>query len=481
MPSHFCSHKIICALALPLILLCALSIRAQTDEAFGDEAADPVKLFERGQDAHAKGDFKLALEFYEGALKVRPEFPEAEYQKGAALFSLERLPEAERAFRRAAGLRKDWSLPHVALGSLLMRTSRDREAEPFFRRAIELDAKNSVALLNLATLRARSGATNEAVELARRATTIENAPASVWAARGMFERAAGDKRSAATSLDRALSLDPNDINARAERAELRAEAKDFEGAIEDLKTALRLSPSNTSLSIRLARFYSEAGQSEEALRILDALDGAAVRSSELTALRNTIAANSENEKEARVALEKLLASDPHNALVLARLGSIYRTIDPQRSLEYYRRAAEIEPRNVEHATGYAAALVQGRRFAEAATILRRIIAIVPDSYVAHANLATALDELKRYDEALAEYRWINQARPDLAITHFFIARDLDLLGEYEEALAAYETFLARADAQKNQLELEKVKLRLPSLRNQIKRGEGSKRKRKDER
>ena len=47
---------------------------------------------------------------------------------------------------------------------------------------------------------------------------------------------------------------------------------------------------------------------------------------------------------------------------------------------------------------------------------------------------------------------------------------------YREALAAYETFLARADAQKNQLEIDKVNLRLPSLRNQIKRGEGPKKK-----
>ena len=45
---------------------------------------------------------------------------------------------------------------------------------------------------------------------------------------------------------------------------------------------------------------------------------------------------------------------------------------------------------------------------------------------------------------------------------------------YEEALAEYETFLARADTGVNQLEIEKVNLRLPLLRSQIKRGEGVK-------
>ena len=125
-------------------------------------------------------------------------------------------------------------------------------------------------------------------------------------------------------------------------------------------------------------------------------------------------------------------------------------------------------------TGYAAALIQARRFAEATAILRRIISVAPDSYVAHANLATALYEQKRFAESLVEYEWLAHARPEIAATYFFIATAHDYLGEYPEALSAYEKFLAVANAQQNQLEIEKVKLRLPALRNQIKRGEGAK-------
>ncbi|PYT00235.1 MAG: hypothetical protein DMF65_08680, partial [Acidobacteria bacterium] len=63
---------------------------------------------------------------------------------------------------------------------------------------------------------------------------------------------------------------------------------------------------------------------------------------------------------------------------------------------------------------------------------------------------------------------------ELAVVQFFIATAHDQLGEYEEALDAYEAFLSRADARTNELEIEKVNLRLPSLRKQIKRGEGVK-------
>lgn len=480
---RFRTHAIIYACALSLTLLCASRALAQTDEAFGDDASDPVKLFGRGQEAHARGDLKLALEFYEGAIKLRPEFPEAELQRGAALVALNRLPEAEKAYRRAIELRKDWALPYTALATLLITVNRESEAESLLRRALELDVKSYVTLDALARLRLRAGDTREALALARRATDDKEATASAWVVRGVAEHAAGDKAAAAASLDRALQMQPDNLPALEERADLRAEAGDYEHAINDLQAVLRVRPSDKDISLTLARFYDQAGRADEARRVRQTLglsETAGAPAEGATSVIGTPdeieAANSDDPVKARVALEKLLARNPRNAALLARLGASYRTTDPQRSLDYYRRAAEIEPRNAAYATGYAAALVQARRFIEAAMILRRIIAAAPDTYAAHANLATALYESKQFSEAIHEYGWLLKAKPDLTVAYFFIATAHDFLGEYPEALAAYETFLVRADAQKNQLEIEKIHLRLPSLRNQIKRGEGAKRK-----
>ena len=70
-----------------LLSVCSC-VSAQTGDAFGDDATDPVRLFERGQSAQARGEFVKAIGYYEQALKVRPEFPEAEFQRGSALASL---------------------------------------------------------------------------------------------------------------------------------------------------------------------------------------------------------------------------------------------------------------------------------------------------------------------------------------------------------------------------------------------------------
>ena len=100
----------------------------------------------------------------------------------------------------------------------------------------------------------------------------------------------------------------------------------------------------------------------------------------------------------------------------------------------------------------------------------------PDNYVARANLATALYEAKRYADAIPEYEWILTAKPEIVVAHYFIATSHDYLGEYPEALVSYEKFLSVADPRTNQLEIDKVKLRLPTLRRQIQLGEGVKKK-----
>jgi tetratricopeptide (TPR) repeat protein len=147
-----------------------------------------------------------------------------------------------------------------------------------------------------------------------------------------------------------------------------------------------------------------------------------------------------------------------------------------KSQDYYYRALQIEPKNTRYAIGYAAALVQARHFPEAETVLRRVLAVTPDDYTAHANLALALYEMKRFAEALPEYEWLARAKPEIPATYFFIATAHDNLAQYPEALDAYQRFLAHADPATNKLEIDKVNLRLPTLRAQIQRGQGAKKK-----
>lgn len=430
------------------------------------EEEDPVMLFNQGQDAHEKGDLKAALKFYDEAIKLAPEFPEAEYQRGNVLNSLGKSAEAEKAFRRALELRENWNLPLTALGVILVDTNNFAEAEKVLTKAIESDAQNFPAFSALTDLRIRSKADPKVLkELLTKLQTLTSTtkpPASIWIARADLENALNDKVATKTSLSRAILIEPLNKSALMRRADIAIAEADSATATEIAANLVKIVPDSAELKILRAKILTIEGKSPEALKILDSI--ANPPSEAMTLREQIIARSSVNVAD----LEKHLEKNPKDVISLGRLCVLLRKENPAKALEYCRRASAADPENINHAIGFGAALVQFKKFEEAVSLFRKVIQIAPDNYAAHTNLATALFELKRFEEAKTEYFWVAKNRPELAITYFFIAISHDNLGQYIDALANYQKFLKLADPTQNQLEIEKVELRLPNLERQIK-------------
>jgi tetratricopeptide (TPR) repeat protein len=465
MPDIFNGGRIFFRLLCVVFVLVwfAASGIAQEDE--NESSVEAVKIFNQAQDAHEKGDLPTALKFYEAALKINPEFPEAEYQRGNALISLGKIAEAERAFRRAVELREDWTLPMASLGSILVSADQFADAEKILTKAIALDDKNFPAYVALTDLRLKSKAAPEVLrELLiklQELTSKAKPTASLWASRAALERALGEKASAKMSLSRALAAEPTNKSALAENAEIALAEGDYASASEIAKILAQVSPNSSDVKFLQARVLAAEGETFEALKILNSITN---RPAEVASLRNSIAAiGSVNVQE----LEKQIEKDSKNVVVLGRLCNLLRTENPPKALEYCRRASEAEPNNLNHAVGFGAALVQAKRFENAVALLRKIQGVAPDNYTARANLATALFQLKRFPEAKTEYQWLTEKQPDLPAAYYFLAIAHDNLGEYLDAMANYQQFLKLADATWDKLEIEKVNLRLPSLQKQV--------------
>ena len=258
------------ALAFVVALVCAQRVAAQDE--FDDDAADPVKLFNKGQDAHAKKNYEQAIELYDEALKLKPDFAEVEFQKAGALVALGRAPEAEKSYRRAMEILPTWTLPPAALGLLLARTpGREREAEAPLRRALELDSKNLTAVVALAELRSRSGDAAESAALWRRATELKPNDAPLWVERGRAERASKDAPAALKSFARALELDPSNVEARLSRADLYLESNDKAHALEDVRALEAQAKTDWKLAVAVANRYGLAGMRDEAKRVYESL------------------------------------------------------------------------------------------------------------------------------------------------------------------------------------------------------------------
>jgi len=340
-----CKNRgIVLATVLSLFLFSQVDF-AQEDETDETAQAAAIAKFNDGQDAHEKGDFQMALKFYDEAIKLAPEFPEAEFQRGNALLSLKRTEDAEKAFRRAVELRDDWTLPMASLGNLLIEKNKFSEAETFLVKAIELDANNFPAYAALTELRLKTKATpiilKELLTKIKSLTSKAKPTASIWAAQGALETALGDKIAAKKSLDSALALDAKNIFALQTRVEVSLAESDFAKALNDAKSIIAISPESINSKVLLARVYAESGEKAEAVKILDALDSSNPSVAEL----KKIIAKSESVDTAE--LEKELVKDEKNASILGRLCNLFRVENPTKSLEYCREVSrdELRPRD----------------------------------------------------------------------------------------------------------------------------------------
>jgi tetratricopeptide (TPR) repeat protein len=449
-------------------LLLNTSLAAQGNE----DLPDAVAIFNQAQDLHEKGDLAGAIKLYEKALKIEPAFPEAEYQRGVAELGLGKNTEAERSFRRALELRADWTLAMTGLGSLLVEKGQLAEAEKLLAKVVELEPHNPAALIAMTDLRLKNNAPSGVLqEILSRLTVLTgkaNATSSLWTARAAIENALARRNLAKSSLAKALAADPKNRPALFLLADIAIVEGDIVKA-KDLSARLdTASPANDSLKLLKANIFAIEGKTDSALAQLDSMQSVAGAANELRQKINTSRVTSPAE------LERQLAANEKDASILGRLCTLYRKQDPAKALDYCRKAADAEPGNANHAVGFGAALVQAKQYDSAVGIFRKILEIVPDNATARANLATALFQLKRFPEAKTEFQWLTEAQPKSAGPFLFLGILHDESAEYTDAMANYQQYLRLADPVENKLDIEKVKLRLPSLQRLIKDGKGKK-------
>jgi tetratricopeptide (TPR) repeat protein len=458
------------------VLVIVLSL-LQFGSALGQETPDDpeteaVVFFNKGQDLHASGDLKGAIALYEKALKLIPDFPEAELQRGNAFLALGDIESAEASFRRTLSLRQDWSLALANLGSLLVKRDKLDEAKQFLKRAIEVDPENTPGYVAMATLAIKSNApAAELRDLHKKIAFMAAASksvASIWSAKANIEAALGEKKAAAFSATRSLEIDAKNISMLALLASIALDAADPAQADFHIARIEALEPSAPELPLLTARALIVKGKEAEALKFIGSVAAPTV---ELLDLKSRLASSISTDIGA---LEKRLESDPRNATVLGRLCSLHRIKEPVKSMEFCRRAAEAEPGNIEHAIGYGAAMLQARDFQNAAALFQKLLVAAPDNFTLRANFSTALFQLKRYNEAKTQFQWLIERQPENVAAYFFLAVSHDQLGELPDAAANYQIFLKKADPKTNELEIEKIRLRMPVLQRELDAGKGRK-------
>lgn len=488
------------------ILLVAVTVAAQTrqqrkpapksvsaESKAEDKTEQAAALFEAGQAAHEAGDLAKAVELYAKAIAFDPELWQAEFQRGSAYYSMGKLAEARVSVTRVAELLKQYpesdqvkqvsSRLHLMLGEIALAESKPEEAEKAFRRVTEINPQNARAHSGLAEILLAANKHAEAIVEANAAIAAGDDRATTFALLGVALAVTSKFDEALPALNEALKRDPKNVLALLYRAEVYVSQNKAIEAADDLRAALAIEP-NSRTKLRLATLLAKSGRFDEAIVSFQEVVNAEADNAEARAGLTAALIDSGKAEEAISQLEQLIKTEPNRAALHAQLAELYLPKQPDKAFDQYKTAAELEPKNSGHQVGMASALVKQRKFQEAVDVLKPLLAANPKGdaeYYAHTNLATALFELDDFPNAAREFIWIldhTARRGDqkrTAITLYFLGICLDKLGDYEQALKAYEQFMTLATPD-NQLEIEKIKLRLPPLKRQIEQGKGKKKK-----
>ena len=222
-------------------------------------------------------DLSLAVDYFEQATKIAPDFAEAYAGLSSAwskrgiwgdLTLLQVDTTARAAAEKALELDPNNSNAHVALVEILMNRDNDwARAEAEAKRAIELGPGNAEAYIALSWVLQCLGRHDEVVpnmEMAKRLDPVSTQLESDYGRMLYRARKYGE---AEVHLKRSIELDANNFSAIGRLGDLYLRMGRFEDAIAFTNKAEEIS-SPGRYSLRLATIYAQMGRKEEALRIL---------------------------------------------------------------------------------------------------------------------------------------------------------------------------------------------------------------------
>ena len=226
-------------------------------------------------------DLQRAIEYFERAVRIAPDYPEAYaglsdawLRRGFGSREVE-LP-ARAAAMKALALDDQVVEAHLALANIKLIYDWDwAGANRENQRALELDPGNLDARICRGQLLMMLGRHNEAIREGRTAEQLDPFSSATQAALGLFLRFAGRYEEAIPYLQRAVELEPRSLQANMRLGRVYAKLGRYDDALIQFKRVQELAPTADYGRAGIARVYAATGRQGEARQILARLKMAA--------------------------------------------------------------------------------------------------------------------------------------------------------------------------------------------------------------
>ena len=334
----------------------------------------------------AKGSPAAAIPYFE---RVRPANLPTRFNLIRAYLQSKRTAEALRMAAEVSAQNKNDVQVHSSLGVLLASERQYRPAQLELEKADALQPGTFEILYNLGEDLLDSGEPAKAdLELTRALKLKPESPETLY----LLAQAYRDESRPLDALDllvRARKLAPDNVDIVFLMAQIGISQHYYEDAIPLLESGLQIAPQRSDLRAALGESYYMSGKVDQAIeefkRLIDAEPS--VHSYLFLGLSYTHLGRFDDAKQS---FQNGLRLDPHNSACLFNLGYIAeRQGNSAGAAATFQKVLLSNPNFPDALLELAKLRTEGKRFAEAAALLRRYVRVSPSPATGYYQLAMA--------------------------------------------------------------------------------------------
>ncbi|MGA8149141.1 MAG: tetratricopeptide repeat protein [Gallionellaceae bacterium] len=220
--------------------------------------------FNRGILLQAQGNLDQAIESYQQALLLKPDFAEAYDNLGTALQEQGKLDEAIADHRQALIFKPDLAGAHFNLGNALQKLGRLDQAIESYHQALLLNPNLAWAQGNMGNALRTQGRLDEAIISFRQAIALKPDFAEAHCNLGNVLRTQGRLDEAIISFRQAIALKPDIAEAHCNLGNVLRDQGRLDEAMTCYRQAIALKPDFAEVHCNIARQLIDLGQFEAA-------------------------------------------------------------------------------------------------------------------------------------------------------------------------------------------------------------------------
>jgi tetratricopeptide (TPR) repeat protein len=211
-----------------------------------------------------EGRMPEAIQLYEEALRLKPDYAKAHYNLGNVLEQTGKVTEAIAQYEQALRLNPDYAEAHNNLGGVLLGIGRVREAIEHYEQALRIKPDSAASHCNLANALSLAGNVEDAIRHYEQALRIKPDYAEAHSNLGLALWQTGKVQEAIGHYEQALRIRPDFAEAHYNLGNVLVQAGRVQDGIGHYEQALRIKPDYAEAHNNLGAALEQAGRLQDA-------------------------------------------------------------------------------------------------------------------------------------------------------------------------------------------------------------------------